>query len=167
MKESLNPYSNGIYSMSLRSLRTNNPQVVVLILILMEYALWARGNPRHQYKKQSLNPYSNGICSLREYLLSNPHIELSLNPYSNGICSLRSEKCRRIRKPRAVLILILMEYTLWGIYKHSSPSIIEQCLNPYSNGIYSMRASGYAFAGRSDVLILILMEYTLWGIVFT
>ena len=38
----------------------------VLILILMEYALWAWGAARDSGTSPRLNPYSNGICSLRK-----------------------------------------------------------------------------------------------------
>ncbi len=37
----------------------------VLILILMEYALWVNNNQNvNVNEQQSLNPYSNGICSM-------------------------------------------------------------------------------------------------------
>ena len=60
----LNPCSNGICSLT--ELYSNYWIVIqiVLILVLMEYALWL---PKMSSKKQlkiCLNPCSNGICSL-------------------------------------------------------------------------------------------------------
>ncbi len=37
----------------------------VLILILMEYALWGTNYSINVLYENSLNPYSNGICSMR------------------------------------------------------------------------------------------------------
>ena len=39
-------------------------QTRVLILILMEYALWAESHIQQKVCKEGLNPYSNGICSM-------------------------------------------------------------------------------------------------------
>ena len=87
-----------------------------------------------------------------------------LNPYSNGICSISGHGGGRSFDPDSVLILILMEYTLWGpaawhqvLWWHLVLILIlmeytlwvfvslmliirlSGSLNPYSNGIYSMR----------------------------
>ena len=61
-----------------------------------------------------------------------------------------------------VLILILMEDTLW------EPVVcwLEVCfcsLNPYSNGRYSMGVRNSKLYESFSVLILILMEDTLWA----
>ena len=41
---------------------------MVLILILMEYALWVTiDDMTDEDVKEGLNPYSNGICSLRVF----------------------------------------------------------------------------------------------------
>ena len=62
----LNPYSNGICSLS---------------HFVSAYDAWWTA---------CLNPYSNGICSLSDvHTVSISRSALSLNPYSNGICSLR------------------------------------------------------------------------------
>ena len=87
-KRSLNPCSNGICSLTNTqttwSIRTSR----VLILVLMEYALWRL--------RQLLSSQSDVvlILVLMEYALwhfhngSFKHIIHSLNPCSNGICSL-------------------------------------------------------------------------------
>ena len=160
-KDGLNPYSNGIYSMSLRDHNSVGRVPHVLILILMEYTLWVNAINAENAKNASLNPYSNGIYSMSSAARVITSARKSLNPYSNGIYSMRSwRKC--LITTGLVLILILMEYTLWEslvlLMKMNAIS-----LNPYSNGIYSMRKGDtddmQAFL---NVLILILMEYTLW-----
>ncbi len=63
---------------------------------------------------------------------------------------------------KSVLILILMEYTLWESVKSIWVQFMYG-LNPYSNGIYSVRLSSVTQRFHLlVVLILILMEYTLW-----
>ena len=63
-------------------------------------------------KKTGLNPYSNGIYSMRNIKIMEKSVALnSLNPYSNGIYSMRVNANDELRGI-AVLILILMEYTL-------------------------------------------------------
>ena len=110
----------------------------VLILILMEYALWGY-RPRTFWKRLScLNPYSNGICSMRLLTKDQNMIsEVGLNPYSNGICSMSAVQAHACTCVFLVLILILMEYALWEFTAFFYPSMT--CLNPYSNGICSMR----------------------------
>ena len=111
--EGLNPYSNGICSLR----RSNSGQTLiswVLILILMEYALWAVMQALGERTKSDVL-----ILILMEYALWEstqllfPLLEQSLNPYSNGICSLSSPVIKEIKLSHAVLILILMEYALW------------------------------------------------------
>ena len=51
-----------------------------------------------------------------------------------------------------VLILILMEYALWGIRKKlHNGALVGPCLNPYSNGICSLR-------GTTDPVMWISLE---------
>ncbi len=64
---SLNPYSNGICSMSYLK------------------------NIRSPTRLLSLNPYSNGICSMRVANKLNDAVGKGLNPYSNGICSMSAQ----------------------------------------------------------------------------
>ena len=113
--ESLNPYYNGICSMS-----NNNNNIVfsyeVLILIIMEYALWAGSGDGYGVKEYSLNPYYNGICSMRAMKRRLRQSAQSLNPYYNGICSMSSWICSEMR---------------WRLRR----------LNPYYNGICSMRTT--------------------------
>ena len=63
----------------------------VLILILMEYALWDKTNAH--YAKDNINVL---ILILMEYALWDHH------------------ECPKSRRGVRVLILILMEYALWG-----------------------------------------------------
>ena len=111
----------------------------VLILVLMEYALWAG--------------WQKSAC---------PSDGWGLNPCFNGICSLRRGRQRLYIEDEIVLILVLMEYALWVL---SLTFYIqqEQCLNPCFNGICSLRRRTCYFKWhRLGVLILVLMEYALW-----
>ena len=136
----LNPYSNGIYSMSVWKHLWSKWRYAVLILILMEYTLWVYENihPRLQavgvlililmeytlwaewlvsYPVScyaSLNPYSNGIYSMRSLAAQTRRKAFGLNPYSNGIYSMSNQESSINQKRKA-------------------------SLNPYSNGICSMR----------------------------
>ena len=60
-----------------------------------------------------------------------------------------------------VLILILMEDTLWDM-QPATTGKTALGLNPYSNGRYSMSLWNIKFHYIWNVLILILMEYALW-----
>ena len=79
----------------------------------MEYALWGFERRVDANGAIGLNPYSNGICSMRTKSIYHLNKIISLNPYSNGICSMRVA-LTIVLIPKAVLILILMEYALWG-----------------------------------------------------
>ena len=65
-------------------------------------------------------------------------MRLSLNPYSNGRYSTRTFERQQIVRRQMVLILILMEDTLW-VHPCYVEGDKQQGLNPYSNGRYSMR----------------------------
>ena len=86
----------------------------VLILVLMEYALW-RWKATHFLVGGCLNPCSNGICSLTFDCIAN-------------------------KVAIYVLILVLMEYALWQrqLLRHRQR---RQGLNPCSNGICSLTVS--------------------------
>ena len=109
----------------------------------------------------SLNPYSNGRYSLSFKEDSHRIHKRSLNPYSNGRYSLSDNNFRGTWKTADVLILILMEDTLWvSVYSLQSCDVevlililmedtlwvmkkvnikeITESLNPYSNGRYSL-----------------------------
>ena len=133
---SLNPCSNGICSLTFTN-HASTKWTEVLILVLMEYALWPKGSTLCRTKRTVLilvlmeyALWQQGIESSRwwrqivlilvlmEYALWQKHgYEIvylcgSLNPCSNGICSLTNTKKRKIRRGR--------------------------CLNPCSNGICSL-----------------------------
>ena len=62
-----------------------------------------------------------------------------------------------------VLILVLMEYALWEVYKATDITILELGLNPCFNGICSLRyQEKQLYLQKHLVLILVLMEYALW-----
>ena len=135
----------------------------VLILVLMEYALW-----QMRWIRLSDSPPWVLILVLMEYALwpwkemSSFLRETSLNPCSNGICSLTENAAFDSTPEFRVLILVLMEYALWHnkkvFYKRKKHS-----LNPCSNGICSLtQACKRKSRPRLPVLILVLMEYALW-----
>ena len=86
--------------------------IEVLILILMEYALWDAQVENKDSEKKVLILILMEL--LYECLMENhfQRLHRCLNPYSNGICS---ERWRGFSNNNAVrvLILILMEYALW------------------------------------------------------
>ena len=132
---SLNPCSNGIWSL-MTCARNRILNHFVLILVLMEYALWSKAAPKAASQASGLNPCSNGICSLMEGKNQCFSKEYNcLNPCSNGICSLIELKYFKILTDN-VLILVLMEYALWWDWR--TQSRIQTSLNPCSNGICSL-----------------------------
>ena len=60
-----------------------------------------------------------------------------------------------------VLILVLMEDTLWDKWCYHSLLLIG--LNPCFNGRYSLSYVKKKTQNKPHVLILVLMEDTLWG----
>ncbi len=86
---------------------------LVLILILMEYALWGWSIGTDAFFRTVL------ILILMEYALWD-----DMKYYKTNTL--------------IVLILILMEYALWSTWE-STKDYAPQCLNPYSNGIRSIR----------------------------
>ena len=60
-----------------------------------------------------------------------------------------------------VLILVVMEYTQWGVFSDEE-HIGDQSLNPCCNGIYSMSYIRVSLSVDKPVLILVVMEYTQW-----
>ena len=136
----------------------------VLILILMEYALWVLLEPVDDLKF-GLNPYSNGICSMRMATRGQTGacllavLILILMEYA--LWASISRKYLLVIK--WVLILILMEYALWELVLVLAMLTLSLCLNPYSNGICSMSILLNVDENvPAYVLILILMEYALW-----
>ena len=115
----------------------------VLILILLEDTLWEVGDYRWLFANLCLNPYSIGRYSLRGIDFNTRYIRPDgLNPYSIGRYSLRL-KTLWLQKQQKVLILILLEDTLWD----------------YIN--FTILIKFFI------VLILILLEDTLWVLILT
>ena len=113
----------------------------------------------------SLTPHSdylNDALKLSEQFVETIFARLSATVYQLFIKFIYSVRFIMSKK-QYILILILMEYTLWEYDSFCVP-LVQACLNPYSNGIYSMRTTeeNWGVLKRS-VLILILMEYTLWA----
>ena len=110
----------------------------VLILVLLEYALWVTSPVCLPEKIVSLNPCFTGICSLRSKTASyrplNEVLILVLLEYALWVCLENRHK----GWSTMVLILVLLEYALWadhGFVKRSS----RQSLNPCFTGICSLR----------------------------
>ena len=104
----------------------NSSLCLVLILVLMEYALWDGEELTGKTDK-----FRVLILVLMEYALWEGEKgcfkppKTSLNPCFNGICSLRKhDKCRSGRK-NSVLILVLMEYALWDIVIHDVEKVFD------------------------------------------
>ena len=171
----------------LRGLRLAVEVLVVLILVLMEYALWQSIKTQRDFLKEVL------ILVLMEYALwqrfmffNTDDSTICLNPCSNGICSLTEFSLNSKSGSSVVLILVLMEYALWlsyilfavkslrvlilvlmeyalWQYLKSLSDDERQGLNPCSNGICSLTILPRINPWRNKrVLILVLMEYALW-----
>ena len=85
---SLNPCSNGIWSLTILAGTRIVVSRSVLILVLMEYGLWRLRNIPVDYMSKGLNPCSNGIWSLTRLQPPKGWGDFGLNPCSNGIWSL-------------------------------------------------------------------------------
>ena len=85
-----------------------------------------------------------------------------LNPCSNGICSMRRHEGQCLLRLR-VLILVLMEYVLWGLQDfwnwNERNGVLILVLMEYV--LWVVLAISIAISVA--VLILVLMEYVLWG----
>ena len=110
----------------------------VLILVLLEYTLWGWVGNTDSHGKVCLNPCFIGIYSLRSIRSMYKEICRCLNPCFIGIYSLSWWYWRRCFQCYFVLILVLLEYTLWVC------------------GVFSNESTW------ASVLILVLLEYTLW-----
>ena len=83
----------------------------------MEDTLWVSVTLSQRLTPIGLNPYSNGICSLRPSLrlVKLTATSLCLNPYSIGRYSMSAQRDALKDAKVPVIILILLEVTLWGI----------------------------------------------------
>ena len=133
----------------------------VLILVLMEYALWLS-----QGVVDALNEFVL-ILVLMEYALWLWNIQWfrsllgCLNPCSNGICSLIGWESVSIQSGRGVLILVLMEYALWFnkiLTEEFWNFVLILVLMEYALWYNGGRVQAF----KIEVLILVLMEYALW-----
>ena len=137
----------------------------VLILVLMEYALWPGTAGVYLGKvDKGLNPCSNGICSLTwRGVQGICKTKFCLNPCSNGICSLTTAWEISCYTQGCVLILVLMEYALWRWSQcnqgQQGSSVLILVLMEYA--LWLAKAVFQAF-NSMWVLILVLMEYALW-----
>ncbi len=112
----------------------------VLILVLLEYALWVRKAGYKVYRTYGLNPCFTGICSLRQ------------------------KRVIYRFKWKWVLILVLLEYALWVLGILLFRIRVLRSLNPCFTGICSLSVGGcVAYVITKSVLILVLLEYALWG----
>ena len=132
----LNPCFNGRYSLSSLDDLLAGEVLGVLILVLMEDTLWGNNLFFSYGYKKCLNPCFNGRYSLREGFDYNKQFIQRLNPCFNGRYSLSYNK-QFIQLDWYVLILVLMEDTLWGTTTKYSRMVA--CLNPCFNGRYSLR----------------------------
>ena len=113
-------------------------------------------------QSNSLNPYYTGSYSMRFKLMANNVTEECLNPYYTGSYSMRSSRRHVLVCLDTVLILIILEVTLWD-QRLCGWQTGCKGLNPYYTGSYSMRIGSLSSSrGTSSVLILIILEVTLW-----
>ena len=152
---------------------------LVLILVLLEYTLWVLlFIIAEEVYKIGLNPCFTGIYSLRNawwhwiwiwWICLNPcftgiyslsrvsativrHLLYSLNPCFTGIYSLRQlwkPSCVRYWR---VLILVLLEYTLWAFVNVLQMRNISG-LNPCFTGIYSLSPLGISVGNTYTICL--------------
>jgi len=135
----------------------------VLILIVLEDALWGLLQAINDMNNNGLNPYCIGRCSLRSYHPMSERLERSLNPYCIGRCSLRSFAWNQAVPNLIVLILIVLEDALWEIHRRPMGEVVmvlilivlEDAL--WVQGVYRRNKV------VSTVLILIVLEDALWA----
>ena len=109
-------------------------EVIVLILVVMEYTQWVE---KKEVIEQLLKVLILVVMEYTQWAWSENDnaVATSLNPCCNGIYSM--SECKRL---------------CWNLW----------CLNPCCNGIYSMRLFFVHFINQICVLILVVMEYTQW-----
>ena len=134
----LNPCCNGRCSLRLPNFHFSEEIKIVLILVVMEDALWVPYLVSVLLAKFRLNPCCNGRCSLRRWEYQGAwRCFKCLNPCCNGRCSLRQQGNEKTKDFNRVLILVVMEDALWEVTQ--SPKAIIK-----------------------EVLILVVMEDALW-----
>jgi len=115
-----------------------NTGIRVLILIVLEDALWVPCISASAISQTCLNPYCIGRCSLSQRIL---------------LCVTRFIE---------VLILIVLEDALW-VNERWTNDERTNCLNPYCIGRCSLSSeTSGVFQGADPVLILIVLEDALW-----
>ena len=134
-ENSLNPCFNGTYSMRWGgkltiSLRGLNPCFNGTYSMRLHFSFFC-------IVVVGLNPCFNGTYSMRAVNLTSPFGGNCLNPCFNGTYSMRRTAVCRWGVLHRVLILVLMEHTLWAA--EVDYVNLAQGLNPCFNGTYSMR----------------------------
>ena len=160
----LNPCFNGICSLTWGNSCLRDCRSGVLILVLMEYALWPDNGATDVTVKPVL------ILVLMEYALWRLKGLMAKNIRLIVLILVLMEYALWLwvgyyhqKAAYCVLILVLMEYALWQEIQEELREF-ECSLNPCFNGIYSLtwRDTRHVLGSGIIVLILVLMEYALW-----
>ena len=159
----LNPCFSGIWSVSGGGREGVRHFGGVLILVLVEYGLWAKSLSWETTASAVL------ILVLVEYglwdYLCRKYRKTPrpcLNPCFSGIWSV-SQLSIRVRRPRGVLILVLVEYGLWVFQPGVGATVVWTRLNPCFSGIWSVRAVE-SFASREKALGLNPCFSGIWSV---
>ena len=133
---SLNPCCNGCSSLTLHISSISISVIIVLILVVMDVALWpVRVCSCPICCRSRLNPCCNGCSSLTLLDVAGVGVDC-LNPCCNGCSSLT--KCSLLVAPRGA------------------------SLNPCCNGCSSLTINKVAVDMYGKVLILVVMDVALW-----
>ena len=81
----------------------------------MEHTLWGLVIEGMKNNEKGLNPCFNGTYSMSLLYLRKITVMISLNPCFNGTYSMRALRSTWRKRPLQVLILVLMEHTLWEL----------------------------------------------------
>ena len=134
----------------------------VLILVIVEYALWGEDFITVKENGAGLNPCYSGICSVS---ISGVALTVfgtrCLNPCYSGICSVRQPWWPRCPGD-AVLILVIVEYALWErpqLVKVKHLRVLILVIVEYA---LWEDGTGVTKEDQPSVLILVIVEYALW-----
>ncbi len=134
--------------------------ISVLILVVVEYALWDNNIGVTSSWSLRLNPCCSGICSLRSSAKLVTRLGRSLNPCCSGICSLSTNSVNQGIKKSCLNPCCSGICSLRYYYEYQQQ---YRCsLNPCCSGICSLRSTRTQAKFLRVVLILVVVEYALW-----
>ena len=109
----------------------------VLILVIVEYALWGYIYRYNGWKTGCLNPCYSGICSVSLIRIKDNKSNIAVLILVIVEYALWGRRLMPKIWTRSVLILVIVEYALWEWSSKPCPSM-KDSLNPCYSGICSV-----------------------------